>query len=143
VNGKGVASAAASSSAVPKAPKATIDLTGINKVYLDGFRVGEIANQVLRAIIVSGVNSGKITKTDIDVFKTEKGKRTSTFMISKPLLALVREDSSGHPRYYEAPIVCYGETLYLYKDWDKNDTEIKDNLIQWILNWIAANGGKI
>ena len=64
-------------------------------------------------------------------------------MISKPLLALVREDSSGHPRYYEAPIVCYEETLYLYKDWDKNDTEIKDNMIQWILNWIAANGGKI
>ena len=143
VNGKGVTSTALASSTVHKAPKTTIDLTGISKIYLDGFKVGEIANQVLRAIIISGVNSGKITKADIDVFKTEKGKRTSTFMISKPLLALVREDSSGRPRYYEAPIVCYGETLYLYKDWDKNDTEIKDNMIQWILNWIAANGGKI
>ena len=143
VNGKGVTSTALASSTVHKAPKTTIDLTGISKIYLDGFKVGEIANQVLRAIIISGVNSGKITKADIDVFKTEKGKRTSTFMISKPLLALVREDSSGRPRYYEAPIACYGETLYLYKDWDKNDTEIKDNMIQWILNWIAANGGKI
>jgi len=127
----------------PAGPKNLIDLNNINYAYLDTFKVGEIVNQVLRAIIENGVKTGKITKSEIAKFKTEKGKRTSTFMVPKPLLALDRLDSNGYARYYEEPISCYGETLFLYKDWDKKDLEIKNKLINWIIDWKAANGSII
>ena len=127
----------------PAKPKNIIEFDKINAVYLDSFKVGEIANQVLRAIIQGGVNSGKISSAEIDEFKSRKGKRTSTFMLSLPLLAISRKDSNGKNRYYEEPIDCYGEELFLNSQWPKKDNKIKANLIQWILNWIAANGGKI
>lgn len=127
----------------PPISKNMIDLTKISSTYLDGFKVGKIANQVLRSIIENGSSCGKITKTDIDIFKTEKGRRTSTFMISKPLLSLSKLDDKGYLRYYDEPIVCYGETLYLYKDWNNSDKELRDNLISWIMSWINTNSGII
>lgn len=129
----------------PPAPKNKIDLAKISAdpTYLDSFKVGEIANQVLRSIIEKGASCGKITKVDIDKFKTEKGRRKSTFMISKPLLSVSKLDDKGYLRYYDKPILCYGETLYLYKDWNNLDKELRDNLIRWIVDWINANNGII
>lgn len=140
VNSKG------SSPKMPKVtvPKNPIDLALIdNKSYLDSFKVGEIANQVLREIIKRGVNSGKISLKNVTEFKTKKGRRSSTFMLSLPLLALDRKDSNGKNRYYENSIDCYGETLYLNSQWPKKDVEIKENLIQWIINWVKVNGSII
>lgn len=128
----------------PVVKKNPVDFDQINnRAYLEGFNVGEIANYILRAIIERGVSNGKITKADIEAFKTEKGSKISRFKISKPLLASQRKDDRGYFRYYENSILCYGEELYLYKDWDKNNIKIKENLIQWILDWIDAHGGSI
>lgn len=128
-----------STSKTPAVPKNLIDLTKITPVYLDGFRVGEIASQVLRAIIECGTISGKITKDDIDQFKTEKGP-SSTFKLSQPLLSLDRLDANGDVRYYKDPISCYGEMVYLNSQWPKRDVAKKELLIQWIVDWVAANG---
>ena len=107
--------------------------------YLDTFRIGEIAQQVLIKIIQMGIDSGTFTKDDIDKFRTEKGRRSSTFMISKPLLSLNRQDAKGYYRYYRDPIKYNHETLYLFQDWNESDIEVKNNLIQWIINWAKTN----
>lgn len=118
-----------------KSTKNTIDLLSINQTYLETFKVGEIANQVLRAIL----NSGKMPKTDVDKMKFEKGP-TSTFELSIPVLSDTIKDSAGRNRYYPEPIVLYGETLYLCSQWLQKH---KNNLIKWICNWISSNGGTI
>ena len=114
-----------------------IDFGKISKTYLElDFRVGEIANQLLRTIIQNGVKSGKMSKSDIDKFKTEKGKH-STFGLSAPLLSLKLTDMNGHKSYYIEQIDCYGEKLYLNSQWIKKH---KTKLIDWILDWISING---
>jgi len=126
----------------PATPKNTIDLDNINYAYLDSFKVGEIANQVLRAAIESGVRSGKLTKADVESLKTEKGP-SSAFKLSLPLLSLDRVDANGELRYYKDPILCYGESLYLNSQWPKRDVEKKKRLIQWILDWVKTNGALV
>lgn len=116
-----------------------IDLNQISKAYLQKFKSCEIANQVLRIIIEQGVNNKIFTKQDIEKFKTEKGRNTSTFMLTYPLLSLVTHDKKGYRRYYPEPIMCYGETLYLSGQWGP-DVERKDNLINWIINWVTLHG---
>lgn len=117
----------------------TIDLNKISKVYLQGFKSCEIANQVLRVIIQQGVEKGILTKQDIDKFKMEECRNTSTFMLSDPLLSLSRKDRLGRDRYYATPLDCYGEKLYLNNQWGP-DINRKDNLINWIMNWISLHG---
>lgn len=113
-----------------------IDKNRINdKKYLEGFKVGEIANQALRYILKDGVTNGKITKADIEKFKTEKGRRTSVFMLSQPVLLVSRIAADGRVRGYTEPIDCYGELLYINSQWQENDKEIKNNLIEWIVAW--------
>ena len=108
--------------------------------YLESFKVGKIARQVLMKIIQIGMDNGKISKAEIDKFRTETGRHTSTFMISKPLLSLNRQDCKGYYRYYADPIAYNSEMLYLYKDWDESDLVVKDNLIKWIREWIKKHG---
>ena len=95
--------------------------------YLEGFRVGEIVQQVLKIIIIDDVSSGKLTKADIDKFKIERGTR-STFGLNYPLLSISKKVGK-YDRYYSEPINCYGECLYLTNYWKK---ENKNLLIEWI-----------
>jgi hypothetical protein len=139
---KGSKSSTAASTKTPSVPKRVIDLSNINYTYLNSFKVGEIANQVLRTIIEVGAQTGKITKSDIIRFTSEKGA-TSTFRLTLPLLALDRFDTNGDARYYQAPISCYGKTLYLNSQWPKQDLRKKEALIQWIINWVTVNGSII
>lgn len=111
---------------------AVIDLKQISPTYLQGFPVGKIASQVLGAIL----KSGNIKKADVDLLKTEAGSKTA-FGFQKPALSKTRKDANGYIRYYNEPFLLFGETLYLYSQWSKSH---KDRLIQWIVDWIAANG---
>lgn len=115
--------------------KVPIDLTKLTRAYLETFKVGEIANQVLRAILASG----KVPKNTVDAWKTVSGSK-ATFGLSDPILGYSRKDSKGYNRYYDNTLNLYGEDLYLCSQWKINH---KARLITWILNWIAANGGKI
>jgi hypothetical protein len=116
-------------------PKVPIDLTKLTRVYLETFKVGEIANQVLRAILASG----KVPKNTVDAWKTVSGSKAA-FGLSDPILGYSRKDSKGYNRYYDNTLNLYGEDLYLCSQWKINH---KARLITWIINWIAANGGKI
>lgn len=118
----------------------TIDLNKITKSYLQKFKACEIAKQVLRVIIEQGAANSSILKSDIDKFKTEKGRNKSTFMLAQPLLSSTIQDETGHNSYYVDPIVCYGETLYLNSQWG-TDEKRKENLINWIVQWVKYNGG--
>ncbi len=122
-------------SRIATAHKANIDLTKISKLYLESFKVGEIAYQVLGAVL----KSGKVSKADIDAFKSATTTK-AIFGFGKPLLSPVMVRTSNINRYYSDNFTLYGETLYLYSQW--LDVH-KERLIKWILNWIAANGGKI
>lgn len=127
-----------SGAATPKkitTPKNVIDLSALNYAYLDQFKPGKIAYQVLGAIL----RSGKVSKTDVDAFKTSAATK-STFGFGKPLLSPVMVRTSNINRYYADDFTLFGERLYLYSQWLDSH---KARLIRWILNWIAANGGTI
>jgi hypothetical protein len=123
-------------SAPVKTTTAAVDLTKISYSYLnDNFKVGVIAQEVLGAIL----RSGRVSKSDVDGFKTEAVTK-KTFGFGKPLLSPVMVRTSNSNRYYADTYTLYGEKLFLYSQWQEAH---KERLIQWILNWIAANGGKI
>ena len=124
------------SSTPARAPKITIDLTKISVPDLEPYKCGVIAFQVLGAIL----NSGKVSKSDIAQFKSATETK-KLFGLGKPLLSpVIIKDSKGRSKCYVKPFVLYGETLYMYSQW--YDIHQK-NLIHWIVNWVAANGGKI
>ena len=117
--------------------KYMIELYRINdRAYLESSPVGRIADEALRHIIEVGVANGEIKKADIVKFKTQKGKGKSIFNLSQPLLADSRKDARGIDRYYAEPIMAYGKPVYLNSQWGD---EHKDNLIDWILNWIQVH----
>ena len=116
--------------------ESVVDFSKIDYTYLnDNFKVGMIARKVLGAIL----ESGKLSKADVDAFKTAAGTQAA-FGIDKPLLSPIMVRTSNVKRYYVKPFVLYGESLFLYSQW--YDTN-KETLIKWILDWISANGGKI
>lgn len=94
-----------------------------------------IAQEVLGAIL----KSGRISKSDVDDFKTEAVTK-KTFGFGKALLSPVMVHTSNSNRYYADAYTLHGEKLFLYSQWKLHH---KERLIQWILNWIAANGGTI
>lgn len=112
-----------------------IDLSKISQSYLEQFKPGAIAFQVLGAIL----NSGKISSSDIAKFKSAAATK-AIFGFEKPLLSPSIIRANGNSKCYVKPFILNGETLYMYSQW--YDTH-QERLIQWILNWIAANGGKI
>jgi len=121
----------------PKAPAVKslaykIDLAKISEPYLKQFKEGEIAAQVLGAIL----KSGKVSKTEIDQFK-DAATTKAIFGFGKPLLSPTRKDAKGYNRYYDEPFALYGEILYLYSQWLNGH---KERLINWIIQWIAKNG---
>jgi hypothetical protein len=105
--------------------------------YLESFKIGQIANDVLRAIIKTGTIDGRLSEEDIERFKTERGIH-STFGLSLPLLSASPKDANGVIRYYKEPIICYGETLYLNSQWPISR---KERLINWIGDWVDTHGG--
>ncbi len=115
--------------------KNVINLCMINYAYLDSFKVGEIANQVLSAIF----KSGKVSKAEVDKWKTDTATKAA-FGFGKPLLSPDRKDAKGYNRYYDEPLDLCGETLYLYSQWLEGH---KERLINWIVNWVAINGSII
>lgn len=117
----------------PSISKSQIDLTNICDTYLEQFKVGVIARQVLAAIL----KSGKLSKNDVEAFKTA-AETKSKFGFGHPLLSATRRN--GNYTYYANPFELHCETLYMYADWSENH---KQRLIQWIMKWIAANGGNI
>ena len=125
-----------------KVAKENIDLDVIvNDIdirpYLESFKVGQIANDVLRAIIKTGTIDGRLSKDDIEKFKTVRGIN-SEFGLALPLLAASPLDGMGRTRYYKEPIICYGETLYLNSQWPAFK---KEPLINWIVKWVEVHGG--
>ena len=115
-----------------------IDFKRILEVgYLEGFPTFKIVKQVLRVILEHGVKTGAITKTEIEVFKVEKGP-SSTFRLTQPLLSSNIIDITGHQSYYVDAIEYYGEDLYLNSQWGR-DSKRKEKLIQWIRNWVYKN----
>lgn len=112
-----------------------IDLSKISQSYLEQFKPGAIAFQVLGAIL----NSGKISSSDIAKFKSA-AETKAIFGFEKPLLSPSIIRVNGNSKCYVKPFILNGETLYMYSQW--YDTH-QERLIQWILNWIADNGGKI
>ena len=121
--------------ATSASPKVLIDLTKLSASYLEQFKPGVIAYQVLGAIL----NSGKLSLNDISKFKSAVETR-AIFGFEKPLLSPTIIRANGNSKCYVKPFVLNGETLYMYSQW--YDTH-KERLINWILNWISANGGKI
>lgn len=122
--------------------ESTIDLAVICadidiRPYLGQYKLGAIANQVLRTIIKNGTADEKISKTEIEKLKTERGAN-ATFGLPLPLLATSPKDENGIMRYYKEPIVCYGETLYLNSQWMVFQ---KEKLINWIADWVNIHGG--
>jgi hypothetical protein len=114
-----------------------IELYRINdRAYLERCPVGRIADEALRHIIEVGVANGEIKKADILKFMTEKGKGKSTFNLSQPLLADSPMAADGRVRCHVKPIKAYGKEVYLNSQWGN---EHKDNLIDWILNWIQVH----
>lgn len=113
----------------------TIDLSKISQSYLEQFKPGVIAFQVLGAIL----NSGRVSLSDIAKFKSATETK-AIFGFEKPLLSPSIIRANGNSKCYVKPFVLNGETLYMYSQW--YDTHQK-RLIQWILNWLSANGGKI
>ena len=104
-----------------------IDFKRILEVgYLEGFPTFKIVKQVLRVILEHGVKTGAITKTEIEVFKVEKGP-SSTFRLTQPLLSSNIIDITGHQSYYVDAIECYGEDLYLNSQWGR-DSKRKEKL---------------
>lgn len=119
--------------------KVIVDFDKIKgKKYLRALKIGVLANEILRYIIETGVNNGTISRSQINTFRVKKGSKT-TFLISRPLLASNRFDVNNIARYYSTPILCYGENLYLFKDWDNKNIKQKENLINWIVEWINKN----
>lgn len=121
--------------ATSASPKVLIDLTKLSASYLERFKPGVIAYQVLGAIL----NSGKLSLNDISKFKSAVETK-AIFGFEKPLLSPTIIRANGNSKCYVKPFVLNGETLYMYSQW--YDTH-KERLIKWILNWISANGGKI
>ena len=105
--------------------------------YLESFKVGQIANDVLRGIIKTGIIDGRLSKDDIEKFKTKRGIN-SEFGLALPLLAASPLDATGRMRYYKEPIVCFNETLYLNSQWPASK---KEQLINWIAEWVEEHGG--
>lgn len=119
----------------PKTFKNPIDLTNISSAYLEGFKVGEIAHQVLGAIL----KSGKVSKSDVDLFKTAAGTKMS-FGFEKPLLSPVMVRTANVNRYYADQFVLHGEKLFLYSQWLNSH---KERLIKWICEWVKVNGSLV
>lgn len=116
-------------------PKALIDLTKLSASYLEQFKPGAIAFQVLGAIL----NSGKVSLSDITKFKSAVETK-AIFGFEKQLLSPTIIRANSNSKCYVKPFVLNGETLYMYSQW--YDTH-QERLIKWILNWISTNGGKI
>lgn len=116
--------------------KNDIDLRRINNyAYLNSFKIGEIAKQVLSAIF----KSGKISKAEVNKWKTDTATKAA-FGFGRPLLSPDKKDAKGYNRYYDEPLDLYGETLYLYSQWLVG---YKKRLINWIVNWADINGSII
>ena len=83
------------------------------------------------------LKSGKVSKFDVDAFKTAAATKV-TFGFGQPLLSTTRKN--GNYEYYAIQFDLYGEILYMYADWSIN---YKERLINWIVDWVAANGSII
>lgn len=105
--------------------------------YLESFKIGQIANDVLRALIKTGTIDGRLSREDIEKFKTSRGVN-SEFGLALPLLATSPIDGTGRARYYKEPIICFDETLYLNSQWPAAK---KEKLINWIAEWVEKYGG--
>ena len=114
-----------------------MDWSKIDRSYLEGLKVGKIAQVVLKELIEQGASCGIISRSDIADFKDSVWTQR-TFGVQYALLSKNRDIISNSCRYYDDEIICYGETLYLTNYW-KPDRH-KDRLIDWILNWIALHG---
>jgi hypothetical protein len=116
--------------------KVAIDLTKISKAELENYNPGVIAFQVLGAIL----NSGKVSESDIAKFKSAADTK-AIFGFGKPLLSTeIIKGKDESSKCYVKPFILYGETLYMYSQWTQNH---KKRLIEWIVQWIDSNGGKI
>lgn len=132
---KGVSTSSATAPTKIASPKNVIDLSSITYAYLDQFKAGEIAYQVLGAIL----KSERISKADTDAFKTVAATK-ATFGFGKPLLSTVMIRTSNVNRYYADSFVLHGEKLFLYSQWLESH---KEKLIKWICEWVKVNGSLV